>query len=602
MNCTNRTFAFSDLHPHLHRATHDLGFEQPTPIQAKTIPPGLAGRDVLACAMTGSGKTAAFLLPILERLRHRPPGATRALVLSPTRELAAQTTLHFRDLARHLKLRAAAVYGGVGMGPQVQAFRRGVDLIVACPGRLLDHFRQPYARLAELEVLVLDEADCMLDMGFLPDIKRILKHLPPVEQRLLFSATMPLPIAKLADGFLKQPVKLDIGRPAAPAAKVEQAIFEVPQALKPSLLLALLRQDAVRSALVFTRTKHRADRLTRALDRQGVAVDRIHGNRTQGQRTKALEGFKCGRTRVLVATDIAARGIDVASLSHVFNFDVPNLAEDYIHRVGRTARAEESGIALTFVAPQERGDLRTIENAVGRLPRRRLEGFDLAAAPAAGVWTPQTAGTSNGTSNERESSQGRRPQRRTGPERRTSTGRSAQGRPAQGRPAQGRPAQGRPTQGRSTQGRSTQGRSAQGRPAQGRPTQGRPTQTRSTQGRPAQERASQRRRAPAARAAEGHRAQERTPEQRPSQERASQGRSSEGRSAQRPKAPARMAQGQPKARPRNDRPRDTNGGKKPRRRRGPRNAAKPETSAFAMFERVGPAGGKRQRAHRVAYP
>ncbi|RMH16124.1 MAG: DEAD/DEAH box helicase, partial [Acidobacteria bacterium] len=377
------------LHPDLKQGIADLGFTRPTPIQHSAIPPALEGRDLLACAMTGSGKTAAFLLPILQRLSGRKRGTTRALIVTPTRELAAQIVDHVHDLARHTDLRAAAVYGGVGFGPQERAFRQGVDVIVACPGRLLDHFRQPYARLAGLEVLVLDEADRMLDMGFLPDIRRVLKHLPPIDQTLLFSATMPSPIVALSRQLLRDPVRLNVERRAAPATGVSQAVYPVRQELKSHLLLALLDGGEIDNVLVFTRTKHRANRLAQFLSRRGVACDRIHGNRSQAQRTRALADFKHGRIRALVATDIAARGIDVEALSHVVNFDVPNLPQDYIHRVGRTARAEATGEAFTFVAPQEGADLRDIERAVGKsLPRRTLDGFDLDARPAEALEIP----------------------------------------------------------------------------------------------------------------------------------------------------------------------------------------------------------------------
>ncbi len=383
------SFASFDLRPELQRAVADLGFDSPTPIQRDAIPPGLAGRDMLACAMTGSGKTAAFLLPILQRLLATPRGTTRALVVTPTRELAAQIVEHFHDLARHTRLRAASVYGGVGMRPQEQAFRKGVDLIVACPGRLLDHFRQPYARLKDLEVLVLDEADRMLDMGFLPDIRRVLRHVPRVEQTLLFSATMPQPIVTLSRELLRDPVRLNVERQAAPATGVSQAVYAVRQDLKSSLLLALLERGEIDNVLVFTRTKHRADRLAKYLARHGVSCDRIHGNRSQPQRTRALADFKSGAIHALVATDIAARGIDVEALSHVINFDVPHLPDDYIHRVGRTARAAATGDAFTFVSPQEMGDLRSIERAVGkRLPRRQLEGFDAEAPRAENLEIP----------------------------------------------------------------------------------------------------------------------------------------------------------------------------------------------------------------------
>ncbi|MES1245505.1 MAG: DEAD/DEAH box helicase [Acidobacteriota bacterium] len=379
------SFTDFNLHPSLQRAVADLGFTQPTPIQKDGIPPALDGRDVLGCAMTGSGKTAAFLLPILQRLLSTPKrGVTRALVLAPTRELAAQIVEVFHDLAKHTPLKAAAIYGGVGMEPQEKALRRGVDVVVACPGRLLDHFQYPYARLDALEVLVLDEADRMLDMGFLPDIKRVLAHLPKVSQTLLFSATMPPAIRDLARQLLSNPVTLNVERPAAPATGVRQELFPVRQDLKSALLLELLRRgDDIQSALVFTRTKHRANRLADYLSRHGVACERIHGNRSQAQRTQALAGFKSGQYKVLVATDVAARGIDVEALSHVVNFDVPNIPEDYIHRVGRTARAGATGEAFTFVSPDEEGELRAIERAVGKtLPRRKVEGFNYDSKPA----------------------------------------------------------------------------------------------------------------------------------------------------------------------------------------------------------------------------
>jgi ATP-dependent RNA helicase RhlE len=377
------SFSSFDLHPDLLRGIADLGFVTPTPIQTDAIPPGLEGRDVLACAMTGSGKTAAFLLPIMQKLLDKPRGTTRVLVLAPTRELAAQILESFEGLAKYTNLTGAAVFGGVAMGPQEKAFRRGVDVLVATPGRLLDHFQYPYARLDGIEFLVLDEADRMLDMGFLPDIRRVLKHLPEQpRQTFFFSATLPPPIVSLSREMLDRPASLNIERKAAPATGVTQAVYPVREDLKPWLLLEMLRRGEITSVLVFTRTKHRANRLAEFLDRHGIACDRIHGNRSQPQRTEALARFKDGRNRVLVATDIAARGIDVEALSHVVNFDVPNIPEDYIHRVGRTARAEMTGDAFTFVAPQEQGDLAAIERAVGkRLPQLTLEGFDYEKKP-----------------------------------------------------------------------------------------------------------------------------------------------------------------------------------------------------------------------------
>jgi ATP-dependent RNA helicase RhlE len=375
-------FTTFGLDPDLLRGVRELGFTRPTPIQQEAMPPALEGRDVFACAMTGTGKTAAFMLPILQRLKAKRRGTTRALVLTPTRELAAQIEEHLSALAIHTALSGAAVYGGVGMGPQEHAFRHGVDVVVATPGRLLDHLRQPYARLEGLEILVLDEADRMLDMGFLPDIRRILRHLPAKRQTLFFSATMPPPIATLAAEMLRNPVVIDVGRPSAPASGITHAVYPVAAELKSALLTALLKGGEMRSAIVFTRTKHRANRLADYLLRKGIRVARIHGNRSQAQRADALAGFKAGRHQVLVATDIAARGIDVEALSHVVNFDVPKASEDYIHRVGRTARADASGDAFLLVSPQEESDLRRIEKAIGkRLPRVTLPGFDYAQKP-----------------------------------------------------------------------------------------------------------------------------------------------------------------------------------------------------------------------------
>ena len=366
-----------------------MGFSRPTPIQKDTIPAAMEGRDVLACAMTGSGKTAAFVLPILHRLMGKKRGVTRALIVTPTRELAAQIDEHANALAVHTPLRAASVFGGVGMGPQEHAFRTGVDVLVATPGRLLDHFRFPYAKLAGLEILVLDEADRMLDMGFLPDIRRILKHLPGKRQTLFFSATIPPPIQALTREMLKQPHTANLERAAAPAVGITQAVYPVAQNLKAPLLFELVQRGDIKNVLAFTRTKHRANRLAETLTRRGVACERIHGNRSQAQRTAALAGFKSGRFRVLVATDIAARGIDVEALSHVVNFDVPKVPEDYIHRVGRTARAEMTGDAFTFVSSEEEADLRAIERAIGkRLPRVTVPGFDYRAAPAERLEVP----------------------------------------------------------------------------------------------------------------------------------------------------------------------------------------------------------------------
>jgi ATP-dependent RNA helicase RhlE len=370
-------FSKLQLHPNLLRGVKDLGFTRPTAIQADAIPPALEGRDVLATAVTGSGKTAAFLLPILHKLIDERRGVTRALVLTPTRELAAQIVADRDDLAVHTPITGAAVFGGVGMGPQEHAFRSGVDVIVATPGRLLDHFSRPYAKLSGLKYLVLDEADRMLDMGFLPDIRRVLRHIPSRRHTMFFSATIPPPIAELAREMLHNPVMINLERRAAPAVGITQAVYPVPHHLKATLLTTLLDRGEIRDALVFTRTKHRADRLARQIANAGIRVERIHGNRSQSQRTEALAGFKSGKYRVLVATDIAARGIDITALGHVVNFDVPAAPEDYIHRIGRTARAELTGAAFTLVSPEEEGSVRGIERAIDkRLPRVTLPDFD----------------------------------------------------------------------------------------------------------------------------------------------------------------------------------------------------------------------------------
>jgi ATP-dependent RNA helicase RhlE len=359
-----------------------MGFVRPTPIQADAIPPAIEGKDLLACASTGSGKTAAFILPILNKLITKPRRTTRALVITPTRELAAQIVEQLDLMAVHTPVTSAAIIGGVGMGPQEHAFRSGTDVLVATPGRLLDHMKSPYAKLDRIEFLVLDEADRMLDMGFLPDIRRILKAIPAKRQTLFFSATMPRPIALLASEMLKNPARINLERTSTPAAGITQALYPVPQELKSALFLELLKRGDMKDALVFTRTKHRANRLAQYLERNGVKSERIHGNRSQKQRTEALAGFKSGKYQVLVATDIAARGIDVTDLGHVVNFDVPPAPDDYIHRIGRTGRADATGDAFTFFSPQEDGEIKAIERAIKRqLPRVIVAGFDYSAKP-----------------------------------------------------------------------------------------------------------------------------------------------------------------------------------------------------------------------------
>jgi ATP-dependent RNA helicase RhlE len=371
------SFSTFELHHQLLKALKEKGFDRPTPIQKQAIPPLLEGRDVIGTAVTGSGKTAAFLLPILDRLIDQPRGKTRALILVPTRELAVQINDHFNDLARHTRIKAAAVYGGVSPVPQTQAFRKGVDVLMATPGRLLDHMRNDYARLKEIEYLVLDEADRMLDMGFLPDIRRILGQLPKQRQSLFFSATLPSTIVTLAEEMLENPVSLNITPRLTTPVQISHVAYPVHQELKSTLFLTLLKQSPQKSILAFTRTRHRANRLAEFLEKHGVSCARIHGNRTQGQRTEALIGFKEGKFRVLVATDIAARGIDVEALGLVCNFDVPPIAEDYIHRVGRTGRASAKGDACTFVSPNEESMFRSIEQSLGHpVSRETLPDFD----------------------------------------------------------------------------------------------------------------------------------------------------------------------------------------------------------------------------------
>jgi ATP-dependent RNA helicase RhlE len=382
-------FTALGLHPSLLRAVKEMGFVRPTPIQGDAIPAAMSGRDVLASAETGSGKTAAFLLPILHRLIGVPRGTTRALVLAPTRELAAQILDDLQDLAVHTPVTGAEIFGGVSMGPQEHAFRSGVDVIVATPGRLLDHLRRPYAKLDKIEYLVLDEADRMLDMGFLPEIRKILRHVPSRRQTLFFSATMPPPIRALTSEMLHQPVTVRRERPSVTPVGITQAVYPVQQELKAALLVALLKKGDISQALVFTRTKHRANRLADTLGRAGIDAGRLHGNRSQAQRTAALAAFKSGRSAVLVATDIAARGIDVDALGHVVNFDVPLAPDDYVHRVGRTGRAEATGEAFTFVAPEERDELAAIERVLGRqLPRVTVPDFDYSARPATRLEVP----------------------------------------------------------------------------------------------------------------------------------------------------------------------------------------------------------------------
>lgn len=366
------------LHPSLLKGIHDLGFLRPTPIQAQAIPHILAGRDLIGCAQTGTGKTAAFVLPILHKLLEGKSGKhVRALIIAPTRELALQSMDHLKSLSRYVHLKGEAIFGGVPMQPQISALARGIDIISATPGRLLDHIYSGRIDFVDLQVLVLDEADRMLDMGFLPDIRKILRLLPPKRQNLMFSATMPPEILTLAHEILDHPVNVQVGHRSAPAVGIRHAVYPVPRHLKVELLLELLRAEEMTSVLVFTRTKRSADRLTHELARSGIRISVLHGDRSQGQRLRALDQFRHGDVQVLVATDIAARGIDIEEISHVINFDVPNSPDDYVHRIGRTARAEATGDAFTLVDKEEEPIVREIEQALHRsLPRVMLPHFN----------------------------------------------------------------------------------------------------------------------------------------------------------------------------------------------------------------------------------
>lgn len=382
------TFTQFELDSRLLHAVQRIGFERPTPIQIAAIPRALEGRDILGSAETGTGKTAAYLLPLLHRLKDLPHSQSpRALVLTPTRELALQVAERAIALSRELGLRVATIYGGVGVKPQADALRRGVDVVIATPGRLLDHIGRRNVAFSVLQVLVLDEADRMLDIGFLPDIRRIVRLLPGDRQTMLFSATL-APVVGLAREVTRDPVRLEVETTVAPNA-ITQALYPAPEHLKFDLLQRLLEDPRLASVLVFTRTKHRADQLARKLQRAGVAAAVIHGDRSQGQRVAALEAFREGHMRVLVATDIAARGIDVEGISHVVNYDVPMQAEDYVHRIGRTGRAQAVGHAYTLVTPLDDRMIQRIEYLLQeRIERRRLEGFDYGLA-AARIPTPE---------------------------------------------------------------------------------------------------------------------------------------------------------------------------------------------------------------------
>jgi ATP-dependent RNA helicase RhlE len=366
------------LEPRLLQAVESMGYTVPTPIQRDAIPFALAGRDVVGCAQTGTGKTVAFMLPIMQRIVPSP-GAPRALVVTPTRELAVQIEEVAKQASMFTRHRVAVVYGGVGYEPQLKALRRGVDVVVGTPGRLLDLQEKGELVLSAIEILVLDEADRMLDMGFWPQVRRIISHVPDKRQNLLFSATMSSDVMRIIGSTLDNPERVEVALANTTADNVEQRVYPVGGQQKLDLLVQLIKDDKLDRVLVFTRTKHRADRVARVLDRNGIRGAAIHGNRTQAQRQKALDGFKAGHYNVLVATDIVARGIDIDNISHVVNFDMPNSPEDYVHRIGRTARAGNSGTAVSLLAPEEHETLRDIETKLGSiLECHDVEGFDYA--------------------------------------------------------------------------------------------------------------------------------------------------------------------------------------------------------------------------------
>ncbi|HVS62846.1 MAG TPA: DEAD/DEAH box helicase [Thermoanaerobaculia bacterium] len=460
----SRSFDELGLAPALLRAVDDTGYDEPTPIQLQAIPPGLAGRDILGCAQTGTGKTAAFALPILQRLAEGPRsgGGIRALILAPTRELAAQIAASFERYGRRTGLRTTVVFGGVSKRPQTAELRRGVDVLVATPGRLLDLMSDRALSLASVEVLVLDEADRMLDMGFIHDVQRVVRAIPRDRQTMLFSATLPEEIRDLAADVLREPVRVAVTPVASTVEATEQTVFAVDKQDKLSLLLTLLQEPSMERVLVFTRTKHGADKVAKKLVRAGVETAALHGNKSQGARERALEGFKRGRTRVIVATDIAARGLDVKGLTHVVNHDIPNEPETYVHRIGRTGRAGAVGVALSFCAPEERDFLSAIE----RLTRRRLDRVELpslievplAPAPSRPVSRPAArANGANDARSNRGAEGGARRRRRDRPTR------AAEGRDAAAERRRDRRGEGRSEAPAASPARSDRVRSDRGR-------------------------------------------------------------------------------------------------------------------------------------------
>ena len=404
--------AFSDLglRAELLRALNEAGYSEPTPVQAQAIPVILQGRDILAAAQTGTGKTAGFTLPLLQRLSGGPARPERAfrpvrcLILTPTRELAAQVEESVREYGKYLPLNSTVIFGGVNINPQIQALRRGSDILVATPGRLLDHLQQRTVDLSRVEILVLDEADRMLDMGFIRDVQRIMGLLPRQRQNLLFSATFSDEIKRLSDDILTNPARVEVARKTLESELVTQSAYHVAPGNKHNLLIFLLAEQKIEQALVFTRTKHGADRLAKQLIADGVSAVPIHGNRSQPQRTRALADFKAGKVRIMVATDIAARGLDIEQLPHVINFELPNVPEDYVHRIGRTGRAGSEGEAISLVSDDERKYLSDIERLMKkRVELKQAEGFVPAPAPPRPFHIPNEG--------PRSSNPGRPPQR-----------------------------------------------------------------------------------------------------------------------------------------------------------------------------------------------
>ena len=368
------------LDARLMQGIQKAGYETPTPIQQAAIPAAVRGRDIIGTAQTGTGKTAAFVLPILNKLINGPRNTPRALIVTPTRELAEQINDVIKTLSAGTKLKSATIYGGVGAGTQIQALRNGAEILVACPGRLLDLIAQGHAKMANIEILVLDEADRMFDMGFLPDVRRIVKAVPEKRQTMMFSATFPPDVELLAQQALHQPQKIAMGI-VKPAHTVEHALYPVPQHLKTKLLIELLKRTDTNSVIVFTRTKHRAHRVSEQIKKAGFKATSLHGDRTQGQRQAAIKGFKSGHHDIMVATDIAARGLDIETVSHVINFDMPDTADAYIHRIGRTGRAQRTGDAFTLVTDEDKDMIRTLEKIMGQpLKRETLEDVDYKAA------------------------------------------------------------------------------------------------------------------------------------------------------------------------------------------------------------------------------